>query len=79
MLSWFHTTAFSFLEDGTMEMIPDLRTSPAELTVDTVRAWMLELTEVERWIGTQFARWDVRRRAGAYLRGLPFVHLVQHL
>ena len=26
-----------------MEMIPDPRTSPAELTVDTVRAWLLEL------------------------------------
>jgi SRSO17 transposase len=40
------------------------------LTVDTVRAWLLELTEVERRIGARFPRWDVRRRAGAYLRGL---------
>ena len=53
-----------------MEMIPDPRTAPAELTVDTVRAWLLELTEVERRIGTRFPRWDARRRAGAYLRGL---------
>jgi SRSO17 transposase len=53
-----------------MEMIPDPRTSPAELTVDTVRAWLLELTEVERRIGARFPRWDARRRAGAYLRGL---------
>jgi SRSO17 transposase len=53
-----------------MELIPDTHTSPAELTVDTVRAWMLELTEVEQRIGARFARWDVRRRAGAYLRGL---------
>jgi SRSO17 transposase len=53
-----------------MEMLSDPRTSPAELTVDTVRAWLLELTEVEQRIGVQFTRWDARRRAGAYLRGL---------
>jgi SRSO17 transposase len=53
-----------------MEMISDPRTSPAELTVDTVRAWSLELTAVERRLGARFARWDARRRAGAYLRGL---------
>jgi SRSO17 transposase len=53
-----------------MEVIPDPCTAPAELTVDTVRAWLLELTEVERRIGPRFARWDVRRRVGAYLRGL---------
>ena len=53
-----------------MEMIPDPRTSPAALTNDTVRAWMLDLPEVERRIGARFTRWDVRRRAGAYLRGL---------
>jgi SRSO17 transposase len=51
-------------------MIPDPRTAPAELTADTVRAWLLELTEVERRIGARFARWDARGRAGAYLRGL---------
>jgi SRSO17 transposase len=53
-----------------MEMIPDPCTSPAELTVDLVRAWLLELTDVERRIGARFPRWDARRRAGAYLRGL---------
>ena len=53
-----------------MEMIPDPRTSPADLTVDTVRAWSLALTEVERRIGPRFARWEARRRGGAYLRGL---------
>lgn len=53
-----------------MEMIPDPHTSPAELTVDTVRAWLLELTAVEQRIGAQFTRCDARRRAGAYLRGL---------
>jgi SRSO17 transposase len=53
-----------------MEMIPDSHTAPAALTVDTVRAWSLELTEVERRLGTRFPRWEARRRAGAYLRGL---------
>jgi SRSO17 transposase len=53
-----------------MVMIPDPCTAPAELTVDTVRAWLLELTEVERRLGARFPRWDARRRAGAYLRGL---------
>ena len=53
-----------------MEMIPGPRTSPADLTVDTVRAWSLALTEVERRIGPRFARWEARRRGGAYLRGL---------
>ena len=31
---------------------------------------MLELTEVERRMGARLARWDVRRRARASLRGL---------
>lgn len=53
-----------------MELIPDPRTSPDALTVDTVRAWLLELTEVERRIGPRFTRWDARRRVGASLRGL---------
>jgi hypothetical protein len=30
-----------------MEVIPDPRTSPADLTVETVRAWTLELTDVD--------------------------------
>lgn len=33
-----------------MEVLPDPRTSPAELTVETVRDWTLELTDVERRI-----------------------------
>ena len=53
-----------------MALIPDPRTSPAVLTVDTIRAWLLELTEVEQRLGPRFARWDARRRMGAYLRGL---------
>lgn len=53
-----------------MEVVPDPGTSPAALTVDTVQAWSLELTEVERRLGLRFVRWDARRRAAAYLRGL---------
>src|SRR5215510_4049211 len=53
-----------------MEMIPDPHTSPADLTVDAVRAWRLALTEVEGRIEPRFARWEARRRIGAYLRGL---------
>src|SRR5262244_3720548 len=53
-----------------MAVLPDPNTSPAELTIDTVRAWLLELTDVERRMSARFPRWDARRRAGAYLRGL---------
>jgi hypothetical protein len=59
-----------FGEGGTMEMIPDPLTAPAARTVDTVRAAGLELTAVERRLGPRFARWEARRRVGAYLRGL---------
>jgi hypothetical protein len=52
-----------------MEVLPDPRTSPAELTVETVPDWTLELTDVERRIGARCSRWDARRRAGASLRG----------
>ena len=53
-----------------MALIRDPRTSPDVLPVDTVRAWLLELTEVEQRLGPRFARWHARRRMGAYLRGL---------
>ena len=53
-----------------MEGMPAPGTSPAELTVETVREWRRELTDVERRLGARFARWDAQRRAGAYLRGL---------
>ena len=53
-----------------MELIPDPRTSPAELTVETVRSWQWELTEVERRLGARLSRGDARRRIGAYLHGL---------
>jgi hypothetical protein len=53
-----------------MVLIPDPRTSPAALTVATVQAWQLELTEVERRIGAQVSRGDARQRLGASLHGL---------
>ena len=40
------------------------------MTLDTVRTWALWQTEVERGIGPQFARREVRRCAWAYIRGL---------
>jgi hypothetical protein len=53
-----------------MELLPAPRTSPDALTVATVQAWLLELSEVERRRGPRFARWDAWRRGGAYRRGL---------
>ena len=53
-----------------MERIPDPCTSPAALTVDTVRPWLLALIEAECRLGPRFPRGDLRRRMGAYLRGL---------
>lgn len=53
-----------------MILIPDPRTSPAELTVEIVRGWQLELSEVEHRIGAHGVREEVRQRLGAYLRGL---------
>ena len=53
-----------------MEQIQALSTAPAPLEFDTVREWLLWMTEVERRIGPRFPRRDLRRRAWAYLRGL---------
>ena len=44
--------------------------APAELALETVREWTLWLTDVERRLWPHFPRRDLRRRAGAYLRGL---------
>jgi SRSO17 transposase len=41
-----------------------------DMTLETARMWTLWQTEVERRIGAQFARREVRRRAWAYIRGL---------
>jgi len=43
---------------------------PEDVTLETVRMWRLWQTEVERRIGAQFARREVRWRAWAYIRGL---------
>src|SRR5262247_2039493 len=43
---------------------------PGDVNLETVRTWTLWQTEVERRIGTQFARREVRWRAWAYIRGL---------
>jgi SRSO17 transposase len=53
-----------------MELQPEQPPSPGDLNLDTVRTWRLWQTEVERRIGAQFARREVRGRAGAYIRGL---------
>ena len=53
-----------------MEWQPEQPPSPGDLNLDTVRTWMLWQTEVERRIGAQFARREVRGRAWAYIRGL---------
>jgi SRSO17 transposase len=43
---------------------------PEDVNLETVRTWTLWQTEVERRIGAQFARREVRWRAWAYIRGL---------
>ena len=44
--------------------------APGGLGLETVRAWSLGLTEVERWLLPHFARREARRHAWAYIRGL---------
>lgn len=53
-----------------MDCIPERITSPVELDLETVQAWRLWLTEVERRLGPYFSRRDARWRAWAYVRGL---------
>ena len=43
---------------------------PEDVNLETVRTWTLWQTEVERRIGAQFARREVRWRAWASIRGL---------
>jgi SRSO17 transposase len=43
---------------------------PGDVALETVRAWTLWRTEVERRMGAQFTRREARWHAGAYLRGL---------
>jgi SRSO17 transposase len=44
--------------------------APSALTLETVRAWSLWLTEVERWLMPHFARREARHHAWAPIRGL---------
>ena len=53
-----------------MELMPELSIPPTDLALETVRAWAVWQTEVERRIMPRFARREARRRAWAYLRGL---------
>src|SRR5499426_1978362 len=53
-----------------MELRQEQGTVPTDLALETVRAWTLWLTEVERHIMPHFPRREARRRAWAYIRGL---------
>src|SRR5262249_56887061 len=53
-----------------MEWMQEQGTVSAERALETVRAWTLWLTEVERWLMPHFARREARHRAWAYIRGL---------
>ena len=53
-----------------MELRQELNTPPRDVELETVRAWVIWQTEVERRIMPRFARREARRQAGAYLRGL---------
>jgi len=53
-----------------MELGQEWSTPPIALTLETVRAWAVWRTEVERRLMPRFARHEARRRAWAYLRGL---------
>ena len=53
-----------------MELGQEWSPPPTDLTLETVRAWAVWLTEVERRLLPRFARHEARRRAWAYLRGV---------
>src|SRR5437879_11780628 len=53
-----------------MELRQEQCTAPADLALETVRAWPLWLTEVERRLMPNFPRRDTRHRAWASIRGL---------
>ncbi len=53
-----------------MELRQEQGPFPGDVNLDMVRTWTLWRTEVERRIGAQFARREVRWRAWAYIRGL---------
>jgi len=53
-----------------MELQQEQGPFPGDVNLDMVRTWTLWQTEVERRMGAQFARREVRWRAWAYIRGL---------
>ena len=53
-----------------MELQQGQNTAPTDLALETVRAWTLWLTAVERWLMPPFPRREARHRAWASLRGL---------
>ncbi len=53
-----------------MELWQEQGPFPGDVDLETVRAWTLWRTEVERRMGPQFARREVRWRAWASIRGL---------
>ena len=53
-----------------MELLQEQGAAPTDLALETVRAWALWLTEVERRFMPHFPRHEARRRAWAYIRGL---------
>jgi SRSO17 transposase len=53
-----------------MELRQERCTAPTDLALETVREWMIWLTEVERYMLPHFPRREARRRAWAYIRGL---------
>lgn len=52
-----------------MELRQELSTPLLDADLETVRAWAVWQTEVERRLMPRFARREARRRAWAYLRG----------
>ena len=53
-----------------MELMPELSTPPTDVALETVRAWAVWLTAVERRSMPRCARREARRQAWASLRGL---------
>ena len=52
-----------------MELLQEKCAAPTDLALETVRAWALWLTEVERRLMPHFTRREARHRAWASIRG----------
>jgi hypothetical protein len=52
-----------------MELQQGQHTAPTDVALETVRAWTLWLTEVERWRMPHLPRRAARHRAWASIRG----------